>query len=204
MGQKPMVYYTGKPIDKGTGTRAINKTGYWSANNDFRRNKKQNKLLTQPFFISKSFGLHILLQSITIRATAIALKVIKCKAGKQFTFHDDAKSAKRAAPFLFFGVKKGIKFRDWSVLNWTLFFKRLNFLKHLDILEKGKMHINVISQQKIERDAVGNFPIKLVLKQFVNCQYIHLVRCCHKTLIFFCFFLFLFLSVCDLNFLYGY
>ena len=47
--------------------------------------------------------------------------------------------------FFFFGeVKKGIKFRDWSVVNWTLFFKRLNFLKHLDILEKAKMHINVI------------------------------------------------------------
>ena len=46
--------------------------------------------------------------------------------------------------FVFFFVKKGIKFGDWSVVNWTLFFKRLNFLKHLDTLEKGKMHINVI------------------------------------------------------------
>ena len=50
----------------------------------------------------------------------------------------------------FSGVKKGIKFRDWRVVNWTLFFKRLNFLKHLDTLEKGKMHINVIRYFKTE------------------------------------------------------
>ena len=49
-----MVYYTGKPIEKGIRPRAINRTGYWSANNDFREAKKQNKLLTQHFLISKA------------------------------------------------------------------------------------------------------------------------------------------------------
>ena len=37
------------PYKKASGPRAINKTGYWSANNDFRKAEKQNKLLTQPF-----------------------------------------------------------------------------------------------------------------------------------------------------------
>ena len=66
IGQNPMVYYTGKP-KKASGPRAINKTGYWSANNDFRKAKKQNELLTQPFLILKNVGFHILLQNVTIR-----------------------------------------------------------------------------------------------------------------------------------------
>ena len=49
IGEKPIVYCTGKP-KKASGPRAINKTGYCSANNDFRKAKKQNKLPTQPFF----------------------------------------------------------------------------------------------------------------------------------------------------------
>ena len=55
------------PYKKASGTGAVNKTGYWSANNDFRKSKKQNKLLTQPFLKLKSVGFHILLQSVTIR-----------------------------------------------------------------------------------------------------------------------------------------
>ena len=52
LGQKPMVYYTGKPIEKGTWNTSHKQNGlYWSANNNFRKNKKQNKLLTQPFLI---------------------------------------------------------------------------------------------------------------------------------------------------------
>ena len=66
IGQKPMAYYTGKP-KKASGPRAINRTDYWSANNDFRKAKKQNELLTQPFLILKSVGFHILLQNVTIR-----------------------------------------------------------------------------------------------------------------------------------------
>ena len=82
-----MVYYTGKPIEKlkASGPRAINKICYWSANNDFRRAKKQNKLFTVALLNIKSVGFHILLLRVTL-ATAIALEVIKYKAGKQFTF----------------------------------------------------------------------------------------------------------------------
>lgn len=35
-------------------------------------------------------------------------------------------------------MKKGIKFRDSSVLNFILFSKSLNFLKFLDKLEEAK------------------------------------------------------------------
>ena len=45
----------------------MNKTSYWSENNDFRKAKKQNKLLTQSFLLLKIVGFHILLQSVTIR-----------------------------------------------------------------------------------------------------------------------------------------
>ena len=62
-----MVYYTSKPMEKGIRTTAINKTRYWSANNDFRKAKKQNKLLTVAFLNIKSVGFHILLLSVTIR-----------------------------------------------------------------------------------------------------------------------------------------
>ena len=61
-----MAYYTGKP-KKASGPRAINRTDYRSANNDFRKAKKQNELLTQPFLILKSVSFHILLQNFTIR-----------------------------------------------------------------------------------------------------------------------------------------
>ena len=66
IGQKPIVYYTSR-TKMASGPRAINKTGYCSANNDFRKAKKQNRLLTQPFLILKSVGFHILLQSVTTR-----------------------------------------------------------------------------------------------------------------------------------------
>ena len=95
------------PKKKAPGTQAINKTVYWSANNDFRKNKKQNKLLTQPFLILKSVGFHA--DFIMYRAlqftTAIALKVIKYKAGKQFTFHDDAKSQRKTTTVWISGVE---------------------------------------------------------------------------------------------------
>ena len=38
-------------------------------------------------------------------ATAIALKVIKYKAGKQFTFHDDAKSQRKTTTVWISGVE---------------------------------------------------------------------------------------------------
>ena len=62
-----MAYYTVNPQKKAPGTRAINKTGYIDLQTTILgRIKKQNKLLTQPFLILKSFGFHISLQSITI------------------------------------------------------------------------------------------------------------------------------------------
>ena len=38
-------------------------------------------------------------------ATAIALEVIKYKAGKQFTFHDDAKSPRKTTTVCISGVE---------------------------------------------------------------------------------------------------
>ena len=85
------------PQKKASGPRAIDKTGYWSANNDFRKAKKQNKLVTQPFLISKALVPHFI--------TAIALEVIKYKAGKQFTFHDDAKLQRKTTTVWISGVE---------------------------------------------------------------------------------------------------
>ena len=64
-----MVYYTGNPIEKlkASGPRAINKIRYWSANNDLRKAKKQNKLLAVALLNIKSVGFHILLLGVTIR-----------------------------------------------------------------------------------------------------------------------------------------
>ena len=58
------LYNTGKPIEKGTQTTSIHKTGHWSANNDFTKAKKQSNLLSQPLLILKSVGFHILLLSV--------------------------------------------------------------------------------------------------------------------------------------------
>ena len=44
----------------------IGKTRYWSANNDFKKAKKQTKLLTVALFNIKSVGFHILLLRVTI------------------------------------------------------------------------------------------------------------------------------------------
>ena len=94
IGQKAIVYYTSR-TKMASGPRAINKTGYCSANNDFRKAKRQNKLLTQPFLILKALVSTFYYKALQL-ATAIALKVIKYKAGGiQFTFHDDAKSKRK-------------------------------------------------------------------------------------------------------------
>ena len=82
----------------------MNKTGYWSANNDFRKAKKQNKLLTQPFLILKALVPTFYYWASQF-AAAIALEVIKYKAGKQFTFHDDAKSQRKTTTVWISGVE---------------------------------------------------------------------------------------------------
>ena len=103
IGQKPIVYYTSR-TKKASGPRAINKTGYCSANNDFRKAKRQNKLLTQPFLILKALVSTFYYWASQF-ATAIALEVIKYKAGKQFTFHDDAKSQRKTTTVWISGVE---------------------------------------------------------------------------------------------------
>ena len=103
IGQKPIVYYTSR-TKKASEPRAINKTGYCSANNDCRKAKKQNKLLTQPFLILKALVSTFYYWASQF-ATAIALEVIKYKAGKQFTFHDDAKSQRKTTTVWISGVE---------------------------------------------------------------------------------------------------
>ena len=76
----------------------------WSANNDFRKAKKQNKLLTQPFLILKALVSTFYYWASQF-ATAIALEVIKYKAGQQFTFHDDAKSQRKTTTVWISGVE---------------------------------------------------------------------------------------------------
>ena len=98
--------------------------------------------------------------------------------------------------FFFSGLKKGIKLGDWSVVKWTFFLKRLNFLKHLDTLEKGKMHINVIcyftkeDRPRYRMELTNKTSFKIICELSIHL----LVRCCYKTLIFLSFFfLFLFM-----------
>ena len=101
----------------------------------------------------------------------------------------------------FVGVKKGIKFGDWSVVNWTLFFKRLNFLKHLDTLEntleKGKMHINVIRYYTTEDRPRYRMELTNKTSFKIICEF-SIYTCCtlllsNANLSFFSFFLFLFM-----------
>ena len=73
-------------------------------NNDFRKAEKQNKLLTQPFLIFKALVSTFYYWGSQF-ATAIALEVIKYKAGKQFTFHDDAKSQRKTKTVWISGVE---------------------------------------------------------------------------------------------------
>ena len=49
-----MVYYTGKPIEKGIRTTIHKQNRLLICKNDFRKAEKQNKLLTQPFLILKA------------------------------------------------------------------------------------------------------------------------------------------------------
>ena len=53
-----------------------------------------------------------------------------------FLIHND-NSQKIGFASFFSDLKKGIKFRYSSILNWILFFKRLKFLKCIDTLELG-------------------------------------------------------------------
>ena len=63
---------------------------------------------------------------------------------KGFQQHGPNQSSVKSSPRRSFFVihndnspKNGIKFRYSSILNWILFFKRLNFLKYIDTLELG-------------------------------------------------------------------
>ena len=60
IGQKPMVYYTGKPIEKGIRTTSHKQNRLLICKQWFRKAKKQNKLL-QALLNIKSVGFHILL-----------------------------------------------------------------------------------------------------------------------------------------------
>ena len=57
------------PYKKASGPRAINKTGYWCANNDFRKAEKTEQVTYPVLFniMIKSVGFHSLLLSVTIR-----------------------------------------------------------------------------------------------------------------------------------------
>ena len=135
-----MVYYTGKPIAKASGTRAINKTGYWSANNNFRKNKKQNKLLTQPFLILKSVGFHILLQSITIRY----FKSYKVQSWKAVYISRRCQIAEKDNNYVNFWCRKSLgklnhvptsnKTDSFSILD--LFYVKIKFLNERNCSEK--------------------------------------------------------------------
>ena len=86
---------------------------------------------------------------------------------------------KRALNFAIEALSTGLYFSNvWTFWNTLIYWKRARCI----------LTLFVISQQRIDRDTGWNLPKKLVLKQFVNCQYIHLVRCCYKTLIFLSFF----------------
>ena len=54
-----------------------------------------------------------------------------------FLIHNDNSQKNWLRQFFFSDLKKGIKFRYSSILNWILFFKRLKFLKCIDTLELG-------------------------------------------------------------------
>ena len=128
-----MVYYTGKPIEKGN----------WSANNDFRKNKKQNKLLTQPFLILKSVGFHILLQSITIRYCH-SFKSYKVQTWKAVYISRRCQIAEKDNNCVNFWCRKSLgklnhvptsnKTNSFSILD--LFYVKVKFLNERNCSEK--------------------------------------------------------------------
>ena len=82
-----MVYYTGKPIEKGIRTTSHKQNRIDLQTTILERLKNRTSYLPSPSKYSKRWFPHFI--------TAIALEVIKYKAGKQFTFHDDAKSQRK-------------------------------------------------------------------------------------------------------------
>ena len=71
-------------------------------------------------------------------ATAIALKVIKYKAGEQFTFHDDDKSQRKTTTVWISGVEIKVSRKTWTCANrqtkrivlafGNLFYVKIKFL----------------------------------------------------------------------------
>ena len=118
------------PWTKAATPRAIHKTGYWSVNNDFRKAQKL-KNFTYPALVS------VFYYWTSQFTTAVALKVTKCKAGKQITFHDDAKSKRKTCKnCVNFGCRKSLgKLNHVPTSNKTdsfsipeLFYVKIKFL----------------------------------------------------------------------------
>ena len=137
IGQKPMVYYIDQPgpKKKATRPRAIHKTGYWSANNDFRKAQKQNNLFIQPFLILKSVGFHLLLPSVTI-CYWHSFKSYKVQSWKAVYFSRRCQIAEKANNCMNFWCRKSLEKLDhaptgnkpdsFSILN--LFYVKIKFL----------------------------------------------------------------------------
>ena len=94
--------------------------------------------------------------------------------------------------------KRALNFAIEPLSTGLFFFKSLNFLKHLDTLEKGKMCINVIRyftkedrpRYRMELTNKTSFKIICELSIHTSCTLL-----LYKTLIFLSFFLFFFLFV---------
>ena len=114
--------------------------------NDFRKAKKQNKLLTQPFLLLKTVGFHILLQSITIRY-CISFKSYKVHSWKAVYISRRCQIAEKDNNCVNFWCRKSLgklnhvptsnKTDSFSIL--VLFYVKLKFLNERNCFKKRSL-----------------------------------------------------------------
>ena len=142
-----MVYYTGKPIEKGIRTTSHKQNPlYWSANNDFRKAKKQNKLLTVALLNIKSVGFHILLLRVTIRESH-SFRSYKVQSWKAVYISRRCQIAKKDNNCVNFWCRKSLgklnhvptsnKTDSFSILD--LFYVKIKFLNERHCSKKRSL-----------------------------------------------------------------
>ena len=141
-----MAYYTGKPIEKSTRNTSHKQNGlYWSANNDFRKNKKTEQV-TYPAFlnIKKCWFPHfITIPSITICYCHI-FKSYKVQSWKAVYISRRCQIAEKDNNCVNFWCRKSLgklnhvptsnKTDSFSILD--LFYVKIKFLNEIICSEK--------------------------------------------------------------------
>ena len=140
IGQEPMVYYIGKPIEKSTRNTSHIQNGPLICK---QRIKNTKKLLSQPFLILKSVGFHILLQSTTI-CYCHSFKSYKVQSWKAVYISRRYQIAEKDNKCVNFWCRKSLgklnnvpasnKMNSFSILD--LFYVKIKFLNERNCSEK--------------------------------------------------------------------